>query len=140
MKIRTMQHSSRFYKNRRISTLVRKRAIQYFLSGIKSEKQIHQQYGTDRILLWKWRRWYWQHFEQPHLSPYLSPSKTVQMRSKEKALRDRIKALEKEKKELEKALDWERIKSETFETMIRIAEDELELPIRKKPGAKQSGK
>ncbi len=131
-----MQHPSRFYKNRRIGTPVRKQAVQFLLSGIKTEKRIHQEYGTDRILLLKWRRWYWLHFEQP----YLSPSKTVQMRTKQQALRERIRALEKEKKELEKALDWERIKSQTFETMIRIAEDELELPIRKKPGAKQSGK
>ncbi len=136
MKNRTLQHTSRFSGKRRLSVSARKRAVQYWLLGLKTEQQLFQQYGLNRNLLWNCRRWYWQHFEKP----YRSLPKLRVMRSKEKALMERIKQLEKKNKELEKALDWEQIKSLAFETMIQIAEDELDITIKKKPGAKPSEK
>ena len=134
MTINTLSKVSSFQGKRRIGVRGRKRAIQYLLSGLKTEAQIHQQYGTNRKLLRKWRLWYWRHYEA---SPNHS-IKTVTMKNKIKTLQSRILELEKEKKELEKALEWMRIKSETFETVIRIAEEDLDLPIRKKYGAGQS--
>ena len=38
---------------------------------------------------------------------------------------------------LKKELEYERLRSKAFETMISIAEEELKVDIRKKPGAKQ---
>ena len=137
MAINDLWHLSALGLNRRLGVRSRKRAMQYLISGIRTEKQVCQQYGLNRILLWELRRWYWRHFEAPHFS---SPVKHTVMRTKEKALQERIRKLEKEKRELEKALEWERIRSQTFETMIDITEKELGLPIRKKPGARQSGK
>ena len=40
-------------------------------------------------------------------------------------------------KELEKALEYEKLRSLAYSTMIDIAEKEFNIPIRKKPGAKQ---
>ena len=40
-------------------------------------------------------------------------------------------------KELEKALEYEKLKSLAYNTMIDIAEKEFNIPIRKKPGTKQ---
>ena len=48
-------------------------------------------------------------------------------------------AMLKEKiKQLEDQLEYEKLRSEAYETMIRIAEKEFKLPIKKKFGAKQS--
>jgi len=48
--------------------------------------------------------------------------------------------LEKKIEVLEKQLEWEKLKSHALDTMIKIAERELNIDIRKKPGTKQSGK
>lgn len=40
-------------------------------------------------------------------------------------------------KELEKALEYEKLRSLAYSTMIDIAEKEFNIPIRKKPGTKQ---
>ena len=41
---------------------------------------------------------------------------------------------------LEKQLAWEKMRADALDTMINIAEKELNIPIRKKPGAQQSNK
>jgi len=41
---------------------------------------------------------------------------------------------------LEKQLAWEKMRADTLDTMINIAEKELNIPIRKKPGTQQSDK
>ena len=46
-------------------------------------------------------------------------------------------ALEAKVKELEKALEYEKLRSLALDTMINIAEDKLKISIRKKSGTKQ---
>lgn len=46
-------------------------------------------------------------------------------------------ALESKVKELEKALEYEKLRSLALDTMIDVAEDMLDISIRKKPGARQ---
>ena len=41
---------------------------------------------------------------------------------------------------LEKQLAWEKMRADALDTMINIAEKELDISIRKKPGAQQSKK
>jgi transposase-like protein len=41
---------------------------------------------------------------------------------------------------LEKQLAWEKLRVEALDTMINIAEKNLQIDIRKKPGSQQSGK
>lgn len=48
--------------------------------------------------------------------------------------------LEQEIERLKRQLEYEKLKSEAFDTMIKIAEQEFKIPIRKKHGAKQSKK
>ncbi len=47
-------------------------------------------------------------------------------------------ALEKENEELKKALELAMLKVSALETLVDVAEDQFNIPIRKKPGAKQS--
>lgn len=48
--------------------------------------------------------------------------------------------LELEIEQLKRQLEYEKLKSEAFDTMIKIAEREFKIPIRKKSGAKPSKK
>jgi transposase-like protein len=48
------------------------------------------------------------------------------------------KALEKRVKELTKSLEIEKLKNDSLKTMMKVAEEELHIKIRKKPGTKRS--
>lgn len=51
-----------------------------------------------------------------------------------------LENLKQQLKVLKMALDYEKLKSQSYLEMIKLAEEELKIPIRKKPGAKQSKK
>lgn len=50
---------------------------------------------------------------------------------------ERVKELEAEKKSLEKALELEKLRAKAYETMINVAEETFNIPIRKKSGTKR---
>lgn len=58
--------------------------------------------------------------------------------SEEEDPKGEIGRLREKIKQLEDQLEYEKLRSEAYETMIRIAEKEFKLPIKKKFGAKQS--
>ena len=51
--------------------------------------------------------------------------------------KDTVEALEARLQELQAELDREKLKNLALNTMIEVAEEELQMDIRKKPGAKQ---
>lgn len=51
--------------------------------------------------------------------------------------KDTVEALEARLQELQAELDREKLKNLALNTMIEVAEKELQIDIRKKPGAKQ---
>lgn len=59
----------------------------------------------------------------------------MEKKGKEKTKEE--KALERRVKELEKQLEYAKLRSDALDTMIKIAEDKFDIPIRKKPGTKQ---
>lgn len=50
---------------------------------------------------------------------------------------ERVKELEAENRRLEKALELERLRAKAFDTMINVAEEAFNIPIRKKAGTKR---
>lgn len=50
---------------------------------------------------------------------------------------ERVKELEAENRRLEKALELEKLRAKAFDTMINVAEEAFNIPIRKKSGTKQ---
>lgn len=130
-----MSTTSKKGLKRKLSVSTRKKIVEYWLLGIKTEQQIRQQYGVDAQLLQQLSRWY-RKTKKTTSSTSSTPSKSTTMKSEKKALQQRIKALEKENAALKKHLEWVELKSFTFETMIKVAEDELDIPLRKKYGAK----
>jgi len=59
----------------------------------------------------------------------------IMKKGKEKTVEE--KALSRKVKELEKQLEYEKLRSDAFDTMIKIAEDKFKISIRKKSGTKQ---
>lgn len=131
-----MSTTSKKGLQRKLSVSTRKKIVEYWLLGIKNEQQIRQQYGVDAQLLQQLNRWY-RKTKKTTCSTSNLPSKPTVMKNEKKALQERIKALEKENAALKKHLDWVELKSFTFETMIKVAEDELDIPLRKKYGAER---
>jgi len=50
---------------------------------------------------------------------------------------ERVKELEAENKRLEKALELETLRAKAYDTMIKVAEETFNIPIRKKSGTKR---
>jgi hypothetical protein len=59
-----------------------------------------------------------------------SPKKSLSQEQSVEELQQKMAALEKQ-------LEWEKLRSEALDTMINIAEKDLNIQIRKKPGAQQ---
>ena len=62
------------------------------------------------------------------------------MSNKKLSDKEKIKKLEQQLKDTHQQLKYERLKSEAYETMIGIAEEEFDIKIEKKRGARQSKK
>ena len=95
-----------------------------YLHGDKSKEELRRAYGIgggSAILGWIRK------FEG------VSPKKLIMSKDSKKTKEDLLKEIELLKKQLE----YEKLKSVAFDTMIEIAEEEFKIPIRKKFGAKQ---
>lgn len=64
------------------------------------------------------------------------PSETSEAMSK-RSPEERIRELELENQRLSKALEMERLRSKAYDTMINVAEETFNIPIRKKSGTKR---
>ena len=62
----------------------------------------------------------------------------VRRLSEEEDPKGEISRLKEKIKQLEDQLEYEKLRSEAYETMIKLAEKEFKLPIKKKFGARQS--
>ena len=111
---------------------------EYLTQGGGSRK-LAEKYGISRTTIC---RWVLIHQGIHNLPPTEKQQKysTSSMNSspKKSTSQDQsVKELEQKIKALEKQLEWEKLRSETLNTMIDIAEKNLNISIRKKPGAQQ---
>lgn len=67
----------------------------------------------------------------------LSDNQSDDPMAKKKNPEDQIRELQAENKRLEKALELEKLRAKAYDTMINIAEQTFNIPIRKKSGTKQ---
>ncbi|SIT34833.1 hypothetical protein SAMN05421788_1312 [Filimonas lacunae] len=65
------------------------------------------------------------------------PPEVVTLPAMTEAEKKKLEELEKQVKLLQKQLEHAEIKNIALETLIDVAENDLKIPIRKKPGAKQ---
>jgi transposase-like protein len=114
---------------------------EYLLHGV-SYRALAEKYGVSRSTINKWVLVYQGIHNIPRSHKQISydlQQKTLGKKSKQPILQDQNE-LERKIALLEKQLEWEKLKSQTLNTMITIAERELNIDIRKKHGTKQSGK
>ena len=86
-------------------------------------------------------------FDSPGYSQFPPKPQTGFLRSSTKkfghkskqAVKEHQSELEKKIEVLEKQLEWEKLRTLALDTLINVAERELNISIRKKPGTKQPG-
>ena len=92
------------------------------------------QLSTETLLI-KWKKLYESH---PEIVSLHSELEELYMANRDKeSYKEEIAQLKKRNKELEKALAFSKLETEARDLMISIAEEQFNIPIRKKAGAKQ---
>lgn len=107
---------------------LKKQAVQMVAAGLLTEDQACQKFKISRSLLRQWQRWYDHFFLQPQTDP--DPMAKKKLTDQEK-----IEQLQKQLKETQQQLKYEKLRSKAFDTMIDVAEEDLNIIIRKKSGA-----
>jgi transposase-like protein len=116
---------------------LRDQIIQEYLNTGCGYRKLQDKYGISRTTICKWVQVYQgihnlppTDLQQKH---YISPmnKKKHPVSENEKELLEKIASLEKQLKHQE-------LKAEVLDTLINVAEKELNISIRKKPGTQQS--
>ena len=119
---------------------IKKEAVrEYLVDGIPY-RTLAQKYGVSRSTINKWVLVHQGIYDLPRSHKQISydlQQKTLGKKSKQPVRADQSE-LEKKIEVLEKQLEWEKLRALALDTMITVAERELNIDIRKKPGTKQS--
>ena len=105
-------------------------------SRVSHDRDLFDQDGEKYHIGWttipKWMRKFG--ISMPNEAPVQIP---MSEETKKPEKKDTVEALEARLQELQAELDREKLKNLALNTMIEVAEEELQIDIRKKPGAKQ---
>ena len=104
---------------------------EYVSDNVKANVIIEKYHLGSRQQLFNWMDRYINENDLVSLSPNKDTDTMIK-----KTPEERLKELEAENKRLQKALELERLRSKAFDTMINLAEETFNIPIRKKSGAK----
>ena len=105
---------------------------EYLESGLPAEKIIKKYHISSRSVLFSWMDKLLNAEDSLSLPPEPSPSDDMANTTDEK-----LKEKDAEIKRLRKALELEKLRSHAYSTMIDVAEEKFNIPIRKKAGTKQ---
>lgn len=105
---------------------------EYIHDRIPAEKFIEKYHLSSKQVLFSWMDKFL-HTESLSLQNETTPTDPMAKKSPE----DRVKELEAENKRLHQALELEKLRSKALDTMINVAEETFNIPVRKKPGTKQ---
>jgi transposase-like protein len=117
--------------------------IQEYLTQGCGFRKLAAKYGISRTTICKWVMI---HQGIHNLPPTQKQQKyyiSSMNSSKKKAATEQqqtFEALQQKIVSLEKQLQWEKLRADALDTMINVAEKQLNVPIRKKPGSQQSEK
>jgi transposase-like protein len=122
---------------------IKQQAIHEYLHEGVGYRALAKKYGVSRTTI---NKWVMIHQGIHNLPPtenqqkyYLSPVKKKD-KNQPAASSDEVIAMQEKIALLEKQLEWEKMHAEALDTMINVAEKQLNISIRKKPGAQQSEK
>ena len=117
--------------------------IQEYLAGGTSYRKLSAKYGMSRDVI---NKWVMIHQGIHNLQPSEQQQKyyiSAMNSSKKKFTTEQqqsLQAMQEKIASLEKQLQWEKRRADALDTMINVAEQQLNIPIRKKPGTQQSEK
>ena len=105
---------------------------EYMESGVAAEEICKKYHLRNRSLLFSWMDKFLNEKDLLSLPPELQNEEDMA-----KTTDDRLKEKDAEIKRLRKALELEKLRSRAFSTMIDLAEETFNIPVRKKSGTKQ---
>jgi len=122
---------------------IKQQAIHEYLHEGIGYRALAKKYGVSRTTI---NKWVMIHQGIHNLLPtenqqkyYLSQVKNNN-KNQPAASSEEIVAMQEKIALLEKQLQWEKMRADALDTMINVAEKQLDISIRKKPGAQQSEK
>mgnify|MGYP003438788829 FL=1 len=121
---------------------IKKEAVREYLEDGIPYRALAKKYGVNRTTINRWVLVHQGIHDIPRSHKQVSydrQQKTLGKKSKQ-VVQVHQSELEKKIELLEKQLEWEKLRSLALDTMITVAERELQIDIRKKPGTKQSEK
>jgi len=121
---------------------IRKEAVREYLEEGIPYRALAKKYNVSRSTINKWVLVHQGIHDIPRSHKQITydlQQKTLGKKSKQ-IIPEHQSELEKKIELLEKQLEWEKMRSMALDTMITVAERELQIDIRKKPGTKQSEK
>lgn len=120
---------------------IKKQAVSEYLTQGFTYRQLANKYGVSRSTINTWVLVHQGIHDLPR-SKRQNSYDLQQMKQGKKSTQKQVAISDAEQKIalLEKQLAWEKMRADAFDTMINIAEKELNIPIRKKPGTQQSNK
>jgi transposase len=110
----------------------KRKVVQEFYSGLLSLSEIGRKYNLGNSTITRWEQWYKEDQEQ------LLPSTIMKPSEKEPELSVADLSAPQRNESLEEELRQAKLKIICLETMIDLAEQNLQIDIRKKPGTKSS--
>ena len=93
--------------------------------------ELEEKLGISRTELRRLNRWYYRY----RLLPLLHPKNRHRFMKRDP---EYVKTLERKIADMEKENQFLRLQAEAYQTVIQIAEEQFNIPIIKKPGAKPS--
>ena len=118
---------------------IKNEAVREYLEDGRSYRELSKKYGVNRTTLNKWVLVHQGIHNLPRSHKQVSydlQQKTLGKKSKQ-SVKEHQSELEKKIEVLEKQLEWEKLRTKAMDTLITVAERELNINIRKKPGTKQ---
>ena len=122
---------------------IKEQAITEYLTQGVGYRQLAKKYGVSRTTI---NKWVMIHQGIHNLAPtekqqkYYLPTMNNKQKNEAAGEVENTQELTQKIALLEKQLAWEKLRSEALDTMINIAEKQLDISIRKKSGSQQSGK
>lgn len=119
---------------------IKEQIIAEYLTQGGGFRKLASKYGVSRTTICKWVSIHQGIHNLPPTEKQQRYSTSSMNSSKKKLTTEQLQsneALQQKIAALEKQLEWEKLRAEALNTMIDIAEKNLNITIRKKPGAQQ---
>lgn len=122
---------------------IKNQIIQEYLAQGCGFRQLAAKYGISRTTICKWVAIHQGIHNLPATEKQQKYSNSSMNSSPKKSTsseQQSTAALQQKIAALEKQLQWEKLRADALDTMINVAEKQLDIQIRKKPGTQQSEK